>query len=63
MPEHNGKPSRRGFAAMDREKQREIASKGGRASGGNFKHDPARASVAGRKGGERSNGHRPASQE
>ena len=63
MPESNGKPSRRGFAAMDREKQREIASKGGRASGGNFKNDPARASEAGRKGGERSqNGHRPTPQ-
>jgi general stress protein YciG len=64
MPERNGQPSRRGFAAMDREKQREIASKGGRASGGNFKNDPARASEAGRKGGERSqsNGHRPTPQ-
>lgn len=27
-------PSRRGFAAMDKEKQREIASKGGKASHG-----------------------------
>jgi general stress protein YciG len=64
MPERNGQPSRRGFAAMDREKQREIASKGGRASGGNFKNDPVRASEAGRKGGERSqnNGHRPTPQ-
>lgn len=64
MPTLNGKPSRRGFAAMDREKQREIASKGGRASGGNFKNDPARASAAGRKGGERSqgSGQRPAPQ-
>jgi general stress protein YciG len=53
MPEKNGK-SRRGFAAMDQAKQREIASKGGQASGGNFKNNPARASEAGRKGGERS---------
>jgi general stress protein YciG len=45
--------SRRGFAAMDPEKQREIASKGGKASGGNFKNNPQRASEAGRKGGSR----------
>jgi uncharacterized protein len=44
--------SNRGFASMDDEKQREIASKGGQASGGNFKNDPERASEAGRKGGE-----------
>lgn len=43
--------SNRGFASMPRVKQREIASKGGQASGGNFKHDRARASRAGRKGG------------
>jgi uncharacterized protein len=47
---------RRGFAAMDQQKQREIASKGGSMSPGNFKNDPARASQAGRKGGERSHG-------
>ena len=44
--------SKRGFASMDSDKQREIASKGGRASGGNFKNDPERASEAGRKGAE-----------
>jgi len=46
-------PSRRGFAAMDPEKQREIARKGGRASGGrpeNLQGVDRRA--AGRKGGE-----------
>lgn len=48
---------RRGFAAMDQEKQREIASKGGRSQGkqnnpGNFANDPERAREAGRKGGE-----------
>jgi hypothetical protein len=43
--------SNRGFASMDEQKQREIASKGGQASGGNFKNDPARAAEAGRKGG------------
>jgi uncharacterized protein len=43
--------SNRGFASMDEKTQREIASKGGQASGGNFKNDPARAAEAGRKGG------------
>lgn len=43
--------SNRGFASMEQQKQREIASKGGQASGGNFKNDPARAAEAGRKGG------------
>ena len=42
----------RGFAAMSDRKQRQIASKGGSASGGNFKNDPQRASEAGRKGGQ-----------
>jgi general stress protein YciG len=55
MPDQVGK-ARRGFAAMDPAKQRLIASKGGQASGGNFRNDPARASEAGRKGGERSQG-------
>jgi general stress protein YciG len=49
--------SPRGFAAMDREKQRAIASKGGKASGGNFRNDPQRAAQAGRKGGEASGGN------
>jgi general stress protein YciG len=48
------KGSRRGFAAMDPKKQREIASKGGRAA---HKHGSAHewnsdeARMAGRKGG------------
>ncbi|HZT42830.1 MAG TPA: KGG domain-containing protein [Chthonomonadaceae bacterium] len=47
--------SRRGFAAMDAQKQREIASKGGRAAhqagrAHEFTSDEARE--AGRKGGE-----------
>lgn len=42
--------SNRGFASMDDNKQREIASMGGSASGGNFKNDPQRASEAGKKG-------------
>ncbi|MHB1864804.1 MAG: con-10 family general stress protein [Candidatus Saccharimonadales bacterium] len=42
--------SDRGFASMDEDKQREIASKGGKASGGNFANDRQRASEAGKKG-------------
>ena len=52
----NKDSSNRGFASMDADKQREIAKKGGEASGGNFKNDPERASEAGRKGGEHSHG-------
>ncbi len=40
----------RGFASMDESKQREIASKGGKASGGNFKNDRTKAAAAGKKG-------------
>ncbi len=47
--------STRGFASMDPAKQKEIASKGGSASGGNFKNDRAKASRAGKKGGQSSN--------
>ncbi|QKK33321.1 general stress protein (plasmid) [Rhizobium indicum] len=52
----SGDTSKRGFASMDDEKQKDIASKGGQASGGNFKNDPERASEAGKKGGENSSG-------
>jgi len=44
----------RGFASMDRDKQREIASKGGRAAhqkGRAHEWSPAEARAAGRKGG------------
>jgi hypothetical protein len=44
----------RGFASMDREKQREIASKGGKAAhqkGTAHEWSPAEAREAGRKGG------------
>jgi general stress protein YciG len=52
-----GRSSRRGFAAMDEQTQRAIASKGGHSQGkennlGNFWHDRERARTAGRKGGE-----------
>jgi uncharacterized protein len=49
--QHQSPTSNRGFASMDQEQRREIASKGGEASGGNFKNDPERAAEAGRKGG------------
>jgi uncharacterized protein len=52
--EHKG-TSKRGFAAMDQAKQRQIASKGGRsvpAVKRSFSQDPQLAAEAGRKGGE-----------
>jgi general stress protein YciG len=56
MPkEHLG--STRGFASMDMERQREIASKGGRsvpAEKRSFSQDRGLASEAGRKGGQSS---------
>lgn len=42
--------SNRGFASMDENKQREIASMGGKASTGKFTKGSARASAAGKKG-------------
>jgi general stress protein YciG len=54
--QQSGDTSKRGFASMDDDKQREIASKGGEASGGNFKNDPDRAAEAGKKGGQSSSG-------
>ena len=56
-------PSTRGFASMDREKQREIARKGGRSVPNekrSFSQNHQLASDAGRKGGNSSNGRRPA---
>lgn len=51
----------RGFASMDREKQREIASKGGRAAhmqGTAHEWDSNEAREAGRKGGAASRSSR-----
>lgn len=51
----HGKRSNRGFASMDAARQREIASKGGRAAhakGTAHEWTPDEARVAGRKGGE-----------
>ena len=54
--------SRRGFASMDPERQREIACKGGASVPGekrSFSQDRSLAAEAGRKGGEASHGARP----
>src|SRR5690349_9950238 len=54
MPEQKG-TSNRGFASMDRAKQRAIASKGGQSvppEKRSFSQDPQLAAQAGRKGGE-----------
>jgi general stress protein YciG len=53
----------RGFAGMDPEKQREIASKGGKAAhesgrANEFKPGSEEAREAGRKGGQASGGNR-----
>jgi general stress protein YciG len=56
--------SRRGFASMDRERQREIARKGGRAAheqGVAHQWSSEEARAAGRKGGQSSRGSRTAS--
>lgn len=53
--ENNDNTSRRGFASMDEEKQREIASKGGKAAhekGTAHEFDSQEAAEAGRKGGQ-----------
>lgn len=49
----------RGFASMDEQKQKDIASKGGHSQGkednpGNFANDREKASQAGEKGGHAS---------
>jgi uncharacterized protein len=70
MPDKNeGTPSRtknRGFASMDPEKQREIASKGGRIAhqeGKAHEFTSEEAREAGRKGGEASHSRRKAAAE
>lgn len=58
--------SRRGFAAMDPDQQREIAAKGGRAAhmkGTAHQFTPAEAREAGRKGGQASRGSRSLAEE
>ncbi len=64
MIQDTSKPSRtsnRGFASMDPEMQRRIASKGGRSvppEERSFSKDRALAAEAGRKGGEASHSNR-----
>lgn len=41
---------RRGFGSLTKERRREIAAMGGRASGANFKNDPERASRLAKRG-------------
>lgn len=55
----NNRGSKRGFAAMDEERQREIASMGGKAaheSGNAHEFTSEEAREAGRKGGQNSRG-------
>ena len=57
--DNQGGQNRRGFASMDPEKQREIASMGGRAaheSGNAHEFDSEEARKAGKKGGQNSGG-------
>ena len=61
MPESQSSktPARRGFAAMDKDRQREIARKGGASvpdEKRSFSQDRDLAAAAGRKGGEASHG-------
>ena len=54
MPQHHPGTSSRGFASMDRERQREIASKGGKSvapEDRSFSQNRELAAEAGRKGG------------
>jgi general stress protein YciG len=56
---NNQDSSNRGFASMDEDKQRDIASKGGQSvpdEKRSFSQDPELAAEAGRKGGEASHG-------
>lgn len=63
MEQERKSTSNRGFASMDREKQREIARKGGRSVPNekrSFSQNHQLASEAGRKGGHSSHGNRRA---
>ncbi|MES2977448.1 MAG: KGG domain-containing protein [Pseudomonadota bacterium] len=60
-----GGTSNRGFASMDPDKQREIASKGGKAaheSGNAHEFNSEEAREAGRKGGQASGGNQGGNQ-
>jgi general stress protein YciG len=59
MAQQGGGSSNRGFASMDPDKQREIASKGGQSvapGDRSFAQDRELAAEAGRKGGQASHG-------
>lgn len=59
MQSNGRKPAKRGFAAMDPTRQREIARKGGASvpdEKRSFSQDRDLAAAAGRKGGEASHG-------
>jgi general stress protein YciG len=61
----NTQSGNRGFASMDDEKQREIASKGGQAAheqGTAHEFDSKEAAEAGRKGGQSSHGNQGGNQ-
>ncbi len=63
MEQERKSTSKRGFASMDRDKQREIARKGGRSVPNekrSFSQNHQLASDAGRKGGHSSHGTRRA---
>ncbi|HYD33874.1 MAG TPA: KGG domain-containing protein [Methylophilaceae bacterium] len=62
--QQNKGSSTRGFASMDPEKQRQIASKGGKAAhqkGSAHEFDSQEARQAGKKGGQSSQGGRRSS--
>ena len=46
---NNTEHEKRGFASMDEQKQKEVASEGGKDSSGNFRNDSQRVSETGRK--------------
>ena len=58
-PTQDGRTSNRGFASMNQERQRQIASMGGKAvpdEKRSFSQNPELAAEAGRKGGQASHG-------
>lgn len=66
MQPSRGNTAKRGFASMDDQKQREIASKGGKAahlSGNAHEFTPEEAREAGRKGGQARNANRLAKEQ
>ena len=59
MAQATNNTSNRGFASMDEEKQRKIASEGGKSQGkennpANFANDKEKAKKAGEEGGKKS---------